>query len=225
MKEFEIEKVIDLIDIVNDYGNSGITGIVYRGIESVDYKLVPKIGRLKHFTGRPMNKNDEYVILSNFKQQSRPHLKNILDNDWDWLALGQHHGLPTRLLDWSKNPLIACWFAVEKETNKDSVIYSFKSNDWLDFEKVKNPFEIDRVYRFMPNHIVSRITSQSGLFTVHPDPTVSFDDKNIDRIIIKNNHCRKIKKELFKLGVNASTVFPDLDGLTKTISWIISNEY
>jgi type I restriction enzyme M protein len=50
-------------------------------------------------------------MLEKFKREAIPYLTIKPNDDWDWLALAQHHGLPTRLLDWTQNPLVAVGIA------------------------------------------------------------------------------------------------------------------
>ena len=52
-------------------------------------------------------------------------------NDWDMLTIAQYHGLATRLLDWSFNPLVAAYFAVKDFEDCDAVIYAYLKNQIL----------------------------------------------------------------------------------------------
>lgn len=98
--------------------------VLFRG-QVEDLPLVPKIGRLE--VDRPVIEA-ERAIFDNFKQQALPFLDRTPDSEWEWLAIAQHHGLPTRLLDWALNPLVALWFAVASppKSKLNGVVWAFK---------------------------------------------------------------------------------------------------
>jgi len=98
MKEFEIKTFTELHEIIEKYD---ARTVIYRGVKSVKYPLIPKIGRIVPPSSMRSREANEKEIMRLFKEQALPYLDFMPANDWDWLALAQQHGLPTRLLDWT----------------------------------------------------------------------------------------------------------------------------
>jgi hypothetical protein len=222
MEEYEINSFGELHDIIERYSNKTM---IYRGVKSADFELIPKIGRISPLPPTDNKTEHEKEILRTFKERALPYLTAIPQTDWDWLALGQHHSLPTRLLDWTSNPLVACYFAVEEESDTDSLIYAYEISLFISVQNNPDPFEYKRVGKFIPRHITARITAQSGIFTIHPNPHEHFTSKKIDHIIIPNDIRFTLKKTLNRYGINRVSLFPGLDGLARHIQWENSDTY
>src|SRR5262245_8012701 len=97
----------------------------YRGHTSPTYRLVPKAGR-KEFAHLPDKK-----MFQSWKLHAVAFLTSYPQglNDWDLLAIAQHHGLATRMLDWTFNAMTAAFFALVTANNKidenlDSIVFA-----------------------------------------------------------------------------------------------------
>ena len=219
MKEIRINSFTEFHELIDKYD---ARTVIYRGMKSVDYPLIPKVGRVVPPDSVGSREKNEHEILRLFKERAFQYLNFFPANDWDWLAIGQQYGLPTRLLDWTDNPLVACYFAVDGETDNDAVIYAYQNDSYISVDEHPNPFRYRQVGKFIPRHLIQRITTQGGLFTIHPNPYEQFESNDMDRIVIPNDLRSDLKKTLNKYGVNRFSLFPSLDGLAAHIEWLQS---
>lgn len=95
------------------------SSFAFRGMGSADYNLRTSLARLGGRT-----EELEGHILRNFrKYASREAVPG--DSIWNWMAVAQHHGLPTRLLDWTYSPYVALHFMTEdiEDYDLDGVVW------------------------------------------------------------------------------------------------------
>ena len=185
--------------------------------------------------------HQEERILRIFKRKAIHFLDHVPEtsDDFQWLALMQDHGAPTRLLDFSWSPYVAAFFALHNAT-QDAIIWAC------------NPFEIERnkklemsrpedfrrqilsaskpfVWIGEPHAMNRRLIAQSGTFLVpsvldqpiedilagYPDPKGT-----LIKFILPLNEIRdKGMRELYKMNITQASLFPDLDGLARSLAY------
>ena len=188
---------------------------VFRGHSNAGYQLIPSVGRLRH-TSRSYDKV-EASLLAMFRRGAVIHLATQPRNNWEWLALAQHHGLPTRLLDWTKNPLVALYFACRENKSQDAAIYFANSLPTADLSKNTDPFDVSEDKMWIPAHMTDRLAAQNGVFSIHANPMVPLTKGVFHRVIIKTENKREILSTLSRYGVHSGSLFPGLDGVSKYI--------
>lgn len=197
---------------------------VFRGESSGSYVLQPKAGRIGAYRGaarkKPYAEADERHALELLKRQARPHLGHTPSTDLEWLAIAQHHGMSTRLLDWSESLLVAAYFATaEAGTKGDAVIYGVRGLRTITATQEKKPFALGSPGLYRPPHITPRIPAQRSVFTVHPNPTEVFQTTGLQRWVLTQSACGSIKQILDACAINESSLFPDIDGLSRYLGW------
>lgn len=243
MKTIRISSLEELIEVITT-GEFSCGHVVFRGVtDTKNHKLLPSVGRLGQSVLCGLSINDfERETLNRFKLRANSEITPQPKDDWEWLALAQHHGLPTRLLDWTSSPLVALYFATKPEIQNEGnlktcnenggAIFALHTCNYIDTSYLISPIDSSEFGLFYPPHITKRITGQFGLFSIQADPTrelneeIDENDGNwITKIEFDCETAQQIQRQLFLLGIRHETVFPDLDGfaLDLKVKFVVSS--
>ena len=213
----------------------------FRGHASSKYSLMPTIYR------EPYNWEDEISLLHQFKARAARFLNGLNCSNSEWLFIMQHHATPTRLLDWSENALVALAFATQYRKEKhigngadvwclDPILLNSKIRfSCYEYEKIPNiceNTELQNMYESPRQNIpvaivgpqnTERIVAQKGVFTLFPNKD-SFKMEDLEsaedfliRIKIPESSIDIIKEDLYYIGITESSIFPELDSISKEL--------
>lgn len=221
--------------------NGASVWVWFRGHSDSRYSLQPS-------GYRGGKKCDEDSIRSDFRLKSFPYLQSSYyspHSEWDFYFLMQHHGAPTRLLDWTEGALIALYFALLDATDDSPpavwMLNPFRFNRTVsDYGEVIPNIEDRGMKHYLPEAFSSkplpkgpvafqppwnspRMVAQKSVFTIHGSSTKPLEDYiNLCPYLVKieiDGREREIilLEQLAYAGFTESNIYPDLPGLCREL--------
>lgn len=240
-----ITSIKDMIDIINNLASDKNFNYLlwYRGHSDESWDLLPSVKR-----GNYAKREVEQYMANDFYMRASVSMKDRPSKDsCGWIAMMQHYGLPTRLLDWSLSPLIALFFATndyEKYSDEDGCIwilrpgllnelegfgsYIYPMDKYTVIDMIKPAFNSREINEELTEKIIAcypveynmRIYTQQSAFTVHNSNKKLTSINNADllmKYIIPAECKKKILDELKICGITLRSVYPDVEHIAQEL--------
>lgn len=193
IKTIIVDSIDGVMEMISDQTYNDEIGRVrssyfFRGMPDVNYKLVTSLKR----NCKNLQKELEPHLLKNFNKYASLDNPTLSTSVWKQMMVGQHHGLPTRLLDWTRSPLIALHFAnseinLDKIANRDCVVWRFdmkEVNKYLP-EKYKAVLDRNKTFVFSIDSLTEVVESLEEYdWDMQNKAFVNIEPPSIDQRII-----------------------------------------
>lgn len=201
---------------------------IYRGQDRFDWKLLPPLFREEVARTELKSWADlEAAFLLSLKQKARAEIGYDPATELEWMSLGAHHGLPTRLSTWTENALVALFFATDPaHPETDGVVWRIMPGDASftisqDYEQIP---EQSRLYR--PQRPTQQMLNQRVCFLSHPLPAedatpetfeevfeLGSDRLVLSKLVVPAGEKSYLRRRLAMMGIDNRSMFPGLFGL------------